>query len=135
MIFSVATRRLLAWCALVAMLMGAVAPGISRVVAAASPGNPIALADTLAEICTVGDGRGDAPAAVHAATPGHLKLHLDHCAYCHLAGDAPGLPVSCFMPMPAATIVALQPLLFLQAPRTLHAWRAAQPRAPPILLS
>ena len=119
------------------MLMAAMAPGISRVVAASSPGSRIALAETLAEICTVSDdrGRANAPAAVHAATPGHLTLHLDHCAYCHLAGDAPGLPAYCLMPATAAPIVSLQPLLFLQAPRTLHAWRAAQPRAPPIFQS
>ena len=58
MIFSAATRRLLAWCALVAMFMAVMAPGVSRVMAAASAGNPIALASTLAEICTVNDGRG-----------------------------------------------------------------------------
>lgn len=118
---------------MVAILMAALAPGISRALAAASPDAAI----TLAAICTVGNdqGRGEPAAASHADLPGHVTLHLDHCAYCHLAGDAPGLPAFCMAPASAATIIALQPPLFFQAPRTLHAWRAAQPRAPPTFLS
>jgi hypothetical protein len=67
------------------------------------------------------------------SSPARPVAHvLDACAYCALAGDTPALP-------PAANAVMVElpavgralPPLFLHAPRTLFAWHAAQPRAPP----
>lgn len=56
---------------------------------------------------------------------------LEHCPWCHLQGADGAVP-----PAPAAVVLqapqAVVPRLFLAAPRTLHAWRAAQPRAPPV---
>ncbi len=63
--------------------------------------------------------------------PMKVQSHLEHCPYCALQAPALGLP-------PAATSVLQPPLLahavpalFLHAPRTLFAWRSAQPRGPP----
>ena len=119
------------------MLMATLAPGISRALAAATPGT----APAWAEICSIATDNGyrisalSSDAASRDAGPGHGTLHFDHCAYCHLAGDAPAVPVPTLIDSTATTIVVRHPQLFLQAPHTLHAWRAAQPRGPPSLLS
>lgn len=117
MTFSATLRRWPAWCVLIAMLMAALAPGISRALAAAMPGNKLAWA----QICTVGDGNSGNTASVRLnhPEPGHVTLHLNHCAYSHLAGAAPGSRASALIASTEATIVACQPLLFLQARRTL----------------
>ena len=120
-------RRLTAWIALVAMLAFALLPTLSRAMAFAG-GSP-----AWAEICTPQGLKrvslaGD-PAADSA--PAQADTHLDACALCSLAteGTAP-LPSShadAALPLGSAPT----PRLFLQAAATLHAWRSAQPRAPP----
>ena len=55
---------------------------------------------------------------------------LEHCPWCHLQGAdgaVPPAPVALQLAAPRAVV----PRLFLAAPHTLHAWLAAQPRAPP----
>jgi hypothetical protein len=104
--------------ALVAIWALALLPTLSHALARAD-------AATLGVICTPQGPKqapGDATSAASA---------LQHCALCALAADAPPLlPAAPALQMPAAA-AAFEPLLFLQAPRTLHAWAAAQPRAPP----
>lgn len=57
--------------------------------------------------------------------------HLQHCPLCALTNDAPPL----FTALPLALLMTAArhalPAAFLHAPRTLHAWRSAQPRGPP----
>ena len=72
-------------------------------------------------------------AATTAPDPQPARAHaLEHCPYCSLHATDIG-------PLPAPMLVALVPVLsevprlFLAAPRTQHAWLAAQPRAPPAL--
>lgn len=65
-------------------------------------------------------------------SPTSPSLHLEHCSFCGAHHGAVGMPpVLVFAPVPGPT-GAHPPELFLRAPRTLHAWRSAQPRAPPI---
>jgi hypothetical protein len=129
-----------AWLALAAMLALALLPTVSRALAFAN-------GDVRwAEVCTAG-GMKLAP----VAAPGDIALsrgstsglhgddgpalgssHLEHCSYCGLSGGAAPLPAT------AASVITAPaghapPALFLQAPRTLFAWRSAQPRAPPPL--
>ena len=57
---------------------------------------------------------------------------LEHCPYCSLHANAIAVPTA-----PAAAVPVLLPahdlpIAFLAAPRTLHAWVSAQPRAPPL---
>ena len=64
-------------------------------------------------------------------SPQSSLLHsLEHCPYCSLHAAAyapPPTPASVFL-LPLTFEV---PLLFLAAPRTLHAWRHALSRGPP----
>ncbi|MEH0167314.1 DUF2946 domain-containing protein [Paucibacter sp. JuS9] len=122
-------RALISWLACCAILLTALAPAISHAVQSDVP-------DGWTEICSVTGAKlvriadGETRAKPGPADSG---LHVyGHCPYCALHVDVLGLP-------PAATAEpALLPLtfevpeLFLLAPRTLHAWATAQPRAPPL---
>lgn len=118
-------RHLAAWIALVAALALALMPTLSRALAHGT-GNP-----ALAEVCSAHGTR--APMAGDEGAPAQARHVLDHCAYCGFAsqGAAP-LPVSPVGPVAVAAGGGM-PAAFWQAPRPLHPWRAAQPRAPPTL--
>jgi len=111
------------------MLALALLPTVSHALAFAQGGK-----SAWAEVCTPQGMKlvalDDAPGA-DGTTPAQAASHLDHCPYCTLSGQAAGMP-----PAPPAAPGLLAgaeavPLLFLQAPRTLFAWRSAQPRGPP----
>jgi hypothetical protein len=120
-----AHRRLTSWIAALAILLAALAPALSHALASATGTNWI-------EICTTQgskwiqageDGTERAPASSHL---------LEHCPYCTLQAPALGLPPATLLdPLPLRLSHAV-PLAFLSAPRTLHAWVSAQPRAPPL---
>jgi hypothetical protein len=88
-----------------------------------------------AEVCTPQGMRlvsVDAAQAVDTGAPVQVAGHLEHCPLCALGADLPVLP-----PAPRAALAlplgaAEMPALFLHAPRTLFAWRSAQPRGPPL---
>lgn len=107
------------WIACLAMLMSALAPSVSHILAA-------------------GDG-GDATLPCHAAavsTHGHparasLASMFVDCAYCSMQADLPLLP-----PLPApgdtlSTVLRFAPLLIVHIPAPAFAWLGIQPRAPP----
>ena len=128
--FAARRRRLTSWLALVAMLAFALVPTLSRALAFAGGAG-----SAWAEVCTPQGMKLVSTVAAGADADGTLAqaLPLDHCSFCSLAGAG-------LAPPPAAPQVISLPLrgaepppLFLHAPRTLHAWRAAQPRAPPVL--
>ncbi len=118
-------RRVTAWIAALAVLLGALAPALSHALASTQGKQWI-------EICTSSgskwvklsdDGTDEQPLPAHS---------LEHCPFCSLHLPAPGLP-----PAPLSLTLPLRlshevPLAFLSAPRTLHAWVSAQPRAPPL---
>ena len=122
------SARLPLWLALVAMLALALLPTVSHALAFARGGA------AWAEVCTPQGMRlvaVDAAQAADNGAPAQAAGHLEHCPLCALGADAPPLP-----PAPPAALRlpvagAEPPPLFLQAARTLHAWRSAQPRAPP----
>lgn len=118
--------RRFSWLACLALCALVLAPTVSRALAAVQ-GQPAAWA----EVCTpqglqrvvLDDGSTLPASAVQPMT--------DHCALCGLASAVP-LP-----PAPAVTAHLVWdgadavPVLFLHAPRPLHAWTVAQSRAPP----
>jgi hypothetical protein len=120
-------RRLVSLFAALVLLMGSVAPAISAMLVPQR-------AHGLLEICTVEgtvlvaapDGFGD-PEPARSAGHG-----FEHCPFC-----APHAPIL-HAPPAASAVLHLQgltearPPAFLFAPRTLHAWTSAQPRAPPL---
>jgi hypothetical protein len=71
------------------------------------------------------DGGESSPAPAGAAA------HLEHCPYCVQSAGTLGMPPAPIGVLPLPVASAERPALFLQAPHTLHAWRSAQPRAPP----
>jgi hypothetical protein len=115
--------RRFAWIALTAMLALAVVPTLSRA---------LAFAD-LAEICTQQGPRTVAVSGEQAPAPdgGAFGGHFDHCPLCSLHGAAPILPPEPQQAVLRSDLAEALPPLYLLAPHTLHAWSAAQPRAPP----
>jgi hypothetical protein len=126
------SQRFTAWIALLAMLALAVLPSVSHALAFARGG-----AAGWVEVCTpqgmrlVAVDAADASAPAEPGPPLQAASFLEHCTLCTLALDVPALPA----PEPAALLLPLGrqalPWAFLHAPRTLHAWRSAQPRGPP----
>ena len=111
------------WIAFLAILFSAFAPAIGSA----------AMAGATMEVCTsegiklieVAGDAGDDPGAAHHA--------MQHCAFCstHAGTHLPPAP-------PAGMLVldigrTIYPSLFYRAPQPLHAWSAANPRAPPLL--
>lgn len=113
------------WVALLAILFSALAPTVSHALAAAAP------AATL-EMCTAqGYKLVQLPASDGGKAPVDLKHGMEHCAFCTIHGGGDGL-----LPPPAVALALhagrdLYPSLFYNAPRALHTWSAANPRAPP----
>lgn len=130
--------RRAAWIALLAVFALALAPTVSRLLAAHAGS-----ASAWAEICTpqgtrwialAADGvSADAAVDPQATPPGSSvdTLHLEHCPLCGLGAHAPVLPTAALTWQAPAAGRALMPPLFSQAPRPLFAWAAAQPRGPP----
>lgn len=124
------TRLPSTWLAILALLMVSFAPALSQAVQAARGGET-----SWFEICSSAGTRWAKAAQgtatneqAPAAPAGHL---LEHCPFCFLHLDAVPVP-----DLPARALAAprardLVPAAFVHAPRTLHAWASAQPRAPP----
>lgn len=108
-----------------AILLASLAPSLSLALASATGA-------TWFEVCTTQgsrwiqageDGSERAPASAHV---------LDHCPYCSLHAPTLGLPPASSLTHLPRRLAHEVPLAFLAAPRTLHAWVSAQPRAPPL---
>ena len=109
---------LLAWLAVLAL---ALVPTLSRLLGQSG----------WAEVCTP---QGMQLAAVAGDGEPALALdasRLDHCALCSLSAGAAPLPSAAPAPGLLPVSSTAPPAQFLQPPRTLLAWRSAQPRAPP----
>lgn len=123
MLLSTRQFRFAVWIACFALLMAALAPSISHLLAAYR-------------------GSHEAPAAAHchpdavAAAPEHSPAQraaalLVDCDYCTLQADLPALPP--FPPLALVLVEQLQylPPLFFLAPHPLFVWLHARSRAPP----
>lgn len=83
------------------------------------------------EICGVNGAKWIKADAGSPAQPQPGAHPLDHCPYCSVHASALGMPPAPLLLHPAALRYEV-PQAFLAAPRTLHAWRTAQARAPPL---
>ncbi len=118
--------------ALAAMVMLALAPTVSKVMAAERvDSNPV-------EVCTTEGtkwvavaelGQGDSSA--HQQGPPSLHEHDGDCSYCSLQ-TTKFLSVSS-QSIATTSVVSLLPPLFYQASKPLFAWAQARSRAPPIV--
>ncbi len=120
-----AHRRLTTWIAALAILLASLAPSLSHAVASATGTNWIEVCTTQGSkwIAAGEDSSERAPASAHV---------LEHCPYCSLHAPDLALPPANDSAQLSARLAYEFPLAFLAAPRTLHAWVSAQPRAPPL---
>lgn len=127
------TRRFAAWIACFAILLAALAPSISQVVANAKQES----GSGWAEICSVAgirfvqvddDGAADGKS-------GGKAMQMEHCAFCSTHAGSVGLPpASPVLPLLVASGTAIFPALYYRSPAPLFIWSAAQSRAPPSLV-
>ncbi|MBA4343383.1 MAG: DUF2946 domain-containing protein [Methylibium sp.] len=119
------TRQLSLWLAIMAVLMGALAPSVSMALGGNGANNA-----AWAEICT---SSGFQPAALSGEPAAPDSAHLfEHCPYCSLHTPTLGLPpadLGLALPAPAAELL---PALFLVGPGQQHNWTVAHPRGPPV---
>lgn len=117
------------WIAILAVLFGALAPTISHAL------NASAGAADMIEICTAnGYKLVKAAGADEGKAPASLKQGMEHCAFCTTHGSSHALTG---VPLVTTALTAgrdIYPPLFYTAPQSLHAWSAANPRAPPLFI-
>lgn len=118
-------RRLTGWIAALAILLASLAPALSHALASATGSGWV-------EVCTAQGSKwvqAGPDGGEHAPASAHL---LEHCPYCSLHTPSLGLPPAA-PPVPGLLPrVHEAPRAWLPAPRTLHPWVRAQPRAPPL---
>ncbi|MBK9134865.1 MAG: DUF2946 domain-containing protein [Betaproteobacteria bacterium] len=116
-----------AWLALVAVWAMALVPTVSHALAAARGDASWTLVCSAQGTRLVAvDMDSDEPA------PANVAGTMEHCLYCAASFSAAPPPAA-----PALAVAApahVLPALFFVAPRTLHAWLSAQPRAPPLFI-
>ena len=117
---------LTAWIALLALLFGVLAPGVSHALMGAAP-QPAQSLDF--PICSAGHAVS-APDFPGGVDP--VDHPFKHCPYCADHHHAPGLPPSVSGGL-LAVAAASHPPLFYRAPAPLFHWAAPQSRAPPRL--
>ena len=128
--FTLAHLRRTSFIALLAMVMLALAPTVSKVIAAER------IDSNLVEVCTTEGTKwlsaselGQAASAGHDQGPSSLHDHGGDCPYCNLqtAKFLSSVVQSCT----TTKSVAPLPPLFYQAPKPLFAWAHSRSRAPP----
>lgn len=118
------TRRFAAWIAALAVLMAALAPALSHAMASGQGADWIEICSAQGTKWLPGEGDDSgAPTTIHA---------FEHCPYCSVHAQTGDLPPVVPTVTPVAGLREVAPRAFLAAPRTLHAWVSAQPRAPPL---
>ncbi|WP_420475484.1 DUF2946 domain-containing protein [Noviherbaspirillum sp. ST9] len=122
-------RHLSAWIACCAVLLAALAPTVSRMLAAAC-NPPSYQLDICATPHTLSAADED-HTAHHSSAPAKKELHLDHCPFCLTHAGSFGLVPTGGLILPDASSVALLPPLFYQSPHPLFVWATPPSRAPP----
>jgi hypothetical protein len=119
--------RGLAWVAIVATLMLALAPAISSVLRGANYAAWV-------NVCRTTSVAASTPASPNSPdSPGGTGHLSTHCPYCALHTDAlPPAPGTPHVPRDVQPTF-MEPQAFLQAPSVGHVWRHAPSRAPPWL--
>ena len=122
------TRQLSLWLAIVAVLMGALAPSVSMALGGKGANNA-----AWAEICTSSGFQPVAPSG-EPAVPDSAHLLFEHCPYCTLHTPTLGMPPAALSFVLPAAAGELLPALFLVGPAKPHNWTNAHPRGPPVSL-
>jgi len=129
--FTLAHLRRTSFIALLAMVMLALAPTVSKVIAAER------VDSNLVEVCTNEGTKwlsaselGQAGLAGHDQGPSSVHDHGGDCPYCNL--QATKFLSSVVRSCAITKSVVLLPPLFYQAPKPLFAWALQPARAPPL---
>jgi Protein of unknown function (DUF2946) len=122
-------RPISVWLAAFAMLLISLAPTITLTLQGSSDGGWLEVCTTVG---TKGIGLPGDDGGRESPTPPTQGHGFEHCPYCSWHVDALTPPPARGLPVLIAPPSNV-PHLFFAVPRTLHAWRAAQPRAPPRL--
>ncbi|WAC72962.1 DUF2946 family protein [Roseateles sp. SL47] len=146
------SKFITSWVALLALLMMSLAPLVSQamganrawleVCGATGPKWVRVGVDLGARLSAEAHADADADAGVTAdadlggvdsPSPGQpfAADPMGHCPYCSLHADTLGMPPSPLVVLPLMPLRDVPPA-FLSAPSTLHAWRTAQARGPPL---
>lgn len=113
---------------MLAILFSALAPTVSHAL------NSIDVPSATLEICSVNGYKAvKAPDSNSSKSPSTTEHGMEHCAFCATHGGA--FALTSYHPLILAIVAGrdIYPPLFYAAPKSLHAWSAANPRAPPIL--
>ena len=128
--FNLAQLRRTSFIALLAMVILALAPTVSKVIAAER------IDSNLVEVCTTEGTKwlsaselGQAASAVHDQGPSSLHDHGGDCPYCNL--QTTKFLSSVVQSCTTTRSVTLLPPLFYKAPKPLFAWAHSRSRAPP----
>lgn len=119
-------RRFIAWVALLALVLGALAPTVTQAMVAGGE-----RADWL-EVCSVSGMvwvKADT-GELAQQPPDGSAAGQQHCPWCTLHGGAVGLPASQALPELPPRLTDLPPA-FYRAPLSATVWAPAQSRAPP----
>jgi hypothetical protein len=124
-------RRITAWVALLALVLGALAPTVAQAVVQSGSQR----ADWM-QVCSVSGmvWVQANPGPLRDQQPGGQAPMGDaspHCPWCTLHGGAPGLPTAHTPPALAPRLAGLPPA-FYAAPLTATAWAPPPSRAPPL---
>lgn len=129
--FRLRTRqRFTAWIASFAILLGALVPAVSQLMAAAGGDEARWL-----EVCTVAGTELVSVAVEHgdrSQDGKHAPAMGEHCPYCFTHAGSFGLPPADLPVFALAGGADVLPPLYYAAPRPLFAWAGSQPRAPPL---
>lgn len=121
----------IAWVAAWAILLGALAPTVSRWLAM---GNTSAWSMMTVCVSRVGGPSTLVIKQTRDESPRDMKM--DRCLLCVMHADKLGLPPTMAAVMPLlGTLREAVPSLFLRSPSPLPVWTAALARAPPIALT
>lgn len=124
-------RHVAAWIACFSILLAAVAPSVSRLLAAACEQDAF-----WPNVCsTTGPKLVSAAghSAHHSSAPAKKDIHFEHCPFCLTHAGSFGLPPTTTFALPLTAETSVFPPLFYQSPRPLFVWVTPQTRAPPTL--
>ncbi|WP_176442540.1 DUF2946 family protein [Noviherbaspirillum humi] len=136
---------LAAWLAAFAVLVAALAPTVSHLLAARIQADQMVAAHGAGHDVRHDHDHDheahhaaalDSPAAQEPepSSSGH-ELHFEHCPFCLTHAGSFGLAPRLAQRFFNAVAVAVFPVLFYLAPQPLFIWLSAQPRAPPAVFS
>ena len=130
MLFSRVHRRFTTWLALLAMVLGALAPAVAQAVVASSDRAAWVEVCSVSGMVWVKADTGERAGAEHDG-PVPMRDAAQHCAWCSLHGGAAGLPPLITVAEPAPRQTDLPPA-FYRAVTPSGTWAPPQARAPPL---